>query len=488
MLNATLGTAYRLNLKLSPLLGSPLKVLHSILESYISLDDDFGTAYAHIRPYWLGLPNITYQPRIHEACDREIRQKASINSRITKGNIPPRRVWDLYANRVVPFWVVGHRYPWAISHAWMEERERTDVWTHINAYEWPVPIPKDANLDLIRIELLNLGAEYVWLDVLCLRQAGGWGEDLRAEEWKVDVPTIGWVYQRAECVVYYLNGLGRPFRFEPGSFESDRSWFKRAWTLQEITDHPIIGGETGDDGIMEEVVRRRFHEQLESLWHDDPVFGILRQMQNRVSTNPLDKVAGLAYLFHSLFIPIYDASQSEEDAWEALVDTMPYHTQDVFFFFFQEPGNGNKRWRPSWQQVMTHALPSRMCIAAPVGWFESTEHLNSVALIDSGDVRGLAVGSANGKPRQGELIIKDNAGVPHTFTVVADHAYSIPDGRYTLIGVSGYRASEYSWVAGQRREDGRFEKLSYFGIADDREREKLEEIGVSKNGADMFLC
>ncbi len=36
-------------------------------------------------------------------------------------------------------------------------------------------MPKDANLDLIRIEMLNLGAEYAWLDVLCLRQEG-WEE------------------------------------------------------------------------------------------------------------------------------------------------------------------------------------------------------------------------------------------------------------------------------------------------------------------------
>ncbi len=35
--------------------------------------------------------------------------------------------------------------------------------------------------------MLNLGAEYVWLDVLCLRQKEGLREDLREEEWKVDV-------------------------------------------------------------------------------------------------------------------------------------------------------------------------------------------------------------------------------------------------------------------------------------------------------------
>ncbi len=65
------------------------------------------------------------------------------------------------------------------------------VLTPFNGRRWPVPIPKDTDLDLIRIEMLNLGAEYVWLDVLCLRQAGGEEEDARETEWKVDVPIIG---------------------------------------------------------------------------------------------------------------------------------------------------------------------------------------------------------------------------------------------------------------------------------------------------------
>ncbi len=70
-----------------------------------------------------------------------------------------------------------------------------DVMTPINGKEWPVPIPKDASLELIRIEMLNLGLLYTWLDVLCLRQKEGLREDLRVEEWKLDVPTIGRVYQ-----------------------------------------------------------------------------------------------------------------------------------------------------------------------------------------------------------------------------------------------------------------------------------------------------
>lgn len=103
----------------------------------------------------------------------------------------------------------------------MNIKDRIDVMTPINGNEWPVPIPKDTDLDLVRIEMLNLGAEYVWLDVLCLRQRGGRGEDIRGEEWKLDVPTIGHVYRITEKVVCYFSGLGRPLSFTAADFESD---------------------------------------------------------------------------------------------------------------------------------------------------------------------------------------------------------------------------------------------------------------------------
>ncbi len=129
-----------------------------------------------------------------------------------------------------------------------------DVLTPINGYEWPVPILKDTNLDLIRIEMLNAGEEYAWLDVLCLRQVGGQREDLHAEEWKVDMPTIGRVYIGFEPVMYYFNGWGRPLHIKAGDFESDRSWFRRVWTLQEFSRDRIISGDMGDDDAMEEEV------------------------------------------------------------------------------------------------------------------------------------------------------------------------------------------------------------------------------------------
>ncbi len=129
-----------------------------------------------------------------------------------------------------------------ISHAWMDARDRVDVQTAINGYEWPVPILKDTSLDLIRIEMLNMRVEYTWLDVLCLRQKGGRRDELREKEWKLDVPTIGAVYEvnggglpewvRAATLIILQVALLQPLN--EGDLESDRCWFRRVWTLQEI--------------------------------------------------------------------------------------------------------------------------------------------------------------------------------------------------------------------------------------------------------------
>ncbi len=275
-----------------------------------------------------------HELRTDEEKDVEMRRKVLVYDRITTREIPPRRVWDLYANRVVPYWV-ARKTPWGISHAWVDDEDRMDVMTVINGKEWPVPMPKDTNLDLIRIEMLNAGAEYTWLDVLCLRQPGGTGEHLRREEWKLDVPTIRSVYQEAERVVCYFNGLGRPLNLPTDYFESDRCWFRRAWTLQEIAKDAIIGGETGNDAMGKEV-RKRFDEQLISLQKIIASGGALHlvsQMQHRVSKKPLDKVAGLVYLLQTYSIPIYDVEQSAADAWEVLVDVMwPEFRAQLLFF------------------------------------------------------------------------------------------------------------------------------------------------------------
>ncbi|KAK0452124.1 uncharacterized protein EV420DRAFT_1701555 [Desarmillaria tabescens] len=181
-LNITLGTLYTLDSpslpsRLSQKLYSALRIPHTsslslILRSCISSNYDFGTAYARLRSRWYDdLSHIEDTLRAHEARDTEIRRVIQVNKRITSSSVPPLRLWDLYSNRVVPWWVA--------------------IWSSVNGLAWPVPLPKDVDLRLLRIELLNLGAEYVWLDVLCLRQADGPNEDLRAKEWELDVPAIG---------------------------------------------------------------------------------------------------------------------------------------------------------------------------------------------------------------------------------------------------------------------------------------------------------
>ncbi len=504
ILNTTLRTSYTLD--------DHDSILRSKFQSFIARDCDFGTLYANVRPHW---NNLTYIEQIDKLwmLDQERRQDCLTNNRISL-SYPCRRVWDLCANRVVPYWVTGWSMPTPISHAWMAPKDRIDLWTPINCNEWPVPIPKDADLNLIRIEMLNQqplalrhGLEYVWLDVLCLRQEGGEREDLRAEEWKVDVPTIGAHYSIPGWdVVYYLSGLGRPLSLKPGNLEDERNWFNRAWTLQETASAcSIIAGSTDVDLITDNDIKANFKEKLQSvedMWIQD-VFHILWQMQIRKSTKPLDKVAGLAHLLCGFLgsgsVPIYDETQSQEDAWDALVDAMNVRFQLGLLFIYPEPGNGPQRWRPSWKQVMERRIlcpdgyrPKRHILRK----LETGDFMFEGPCIESGFVSGLAYGSyEEGKPRQGELVIKDGTGaLPYISNVFAYHAFPIPDGRYTLIGTEVFRPREETpaytdlsecWVVGRQRWDGRFEKLSMINTADSKLYTKF---GGVEPFAQVLLC
>ncbi len=492
-LNTLLGTSYAL----CSVLG--------VLNYYDRRNYDFGTAYAYLRPYWKDIRTIERKLHIGRVRDRKSRRGVLVDGRITTRGVPPRRVWDLFANRVVPYWVIPGsdwvggvvaEMPWGISHAWVDEKEHMDVMMPINGHEWPVPIPKDANLDLIRIEMLNARSkytppmgEYAWLDVLCLRQKGGHREHLRLEEWKLDVPTIGAVYAKCSFVVCYFNGLGRPLCLTPDYFKSDRCWFRRAWTLQEITDDMMIGGETKDNG-MDEEVQSCFKEQLKSLqelrgWALTPD-RLVSEMRHRVSTNPLDKVAGLVYLLKTKSIPMYNPRQSPEDAWEVLMDMMDPRFQGQLFFFYPEPGEGRKCWQPSWEQVMrNNTMSPRLYQARPnvrgIYW-DADSQPDSVyfgpSYILSGNVLGLSEAPEELKHRQGELVLKDAKGSPHKLKIVADHTYPIPDGLYALTGLAGFLSKTSDlWVVGQLREDGKFKKLSVFRSADDEEV-KAEQLGL----------
>ncbi len=70
-------------------------------------------------------------------------------------------------------------------------------------------------------------------------------EDLRTEEWKVDVPTIRAVYRGKNVMCSsYLSGLGRPLTLKEGDLDSNRCWFRHAWTLQEVGEDRVNAGDT----------------------------------------------------------------------------------------------------------------------------------------------------------------------------------------------------------------------------------------------------
>ncbi len=429
--------------------------------------------------------------RRREEKDRKKRQDALVGNRIVEPFLRPRRVWDLYSNRVVPYWIAKTR-PEPISHAWVDENDRVNALTLINGKEWPVPVPKDANLDLIRIEMLSLGLEYTWLDVLCLRQKDGLREDLRAEEWKLDVPTIGYIYWRIQVVIY-LSGLGQPLSLREGDLDSDRCWFRRAWTVQEVgPTWRIIAGDTPDgplqaepidnNGNYETDVLTRFHKQLKSLHTGKDIFSVLTAMQDRVSTNPVDRVAGLALPLGPRTIPAYYESKSLEDAWTALVNTQHTFHRGLLLFQYPGVGLGCKKWRPTWNQVMTETLPAYVYYYGEVKHDdEMDEDWVEGLCIEKGLLQGLDMPSNEGVDQCGELVVTDAEGMAHTFKIHVTHQLLIPGDMYVLLR-SPYPYNYYEerkqiyWAFGRRMPDQRFKKVSVFMMDDWTEVKRLHDL------------
>ncbi len=115
-LNTKLGTSY---ISMFPILN---------LLPYFVQGLDFGTTYAYFCPYRNSIATIKCKLRTNKEEDREMRRRMLVDGRIATRHVPPRRVWDLYANRVIPYWVACE-HPWAISHTWVDEKDRKEVWT-----------------------------------------------------------------------------------------------------------------------------------------------------------------------------------------------------------------------------------------------------------------------------------------------------------------------------------------------------------------------
>ena len=341
--------------------------LEGCLAEFIVDSCDVGQVYGYLRPYWfsgLTFGEIQEQITLRKAYDLQLRQGAINGDRIINPSIPPRRIWDLYSNRVLPYYALPQpaipRTLWAVSHSWVAGPNLQKVHTPINAFAWPVPIPKGASLDQVRIELLNLGAEYVFLDVLCLRQEGEKkNEGHRWKEWKLDVPTIGYVYQHDiyQTTVTYFNGLGLPFDVTQADYTNDRHWFNRVWTLQEASDSWLPGGVTtrlARMGWGEPAFMSRLDTLIQITRRDSPkLFKMIEVARERAASGPLDRISSLAYVLRCPTLPGHDLKSDEDTAWSLLVENLTENQRTDLLFLY--PGRGSSSavsWIPSWSSLL----------------------------------------------------------------------------------------------------------------------------------------
>ncbi|GJE98164.1 hypothetical protein PsYK624_143860 [Phanerochaete sordida] len=361
--------------------------LQQCLEHFLRTSRDFGQAYAFLRGHWhTDLTTLPARIASRAKQDDEMRWEAVHGDYFQSANVRPRRVWDLHSNRVLPFYALpAHPHAeipdnvWTVSHSWVREDARAAVWTLINGFEWPVPVPLDTTLDHVRVELLNLGAEYVWLDVLCLRQKGGrrqkpdgrnpwkvWAgwevvstEPTRIEEWKLDVPTIGHIYSfpHVPCITYF-NGLGLPFDPSPDTLSSDRHWLNRVWTVQETTSAWLPGGLTGSGYPAMHTFFHTRHAQVIPVGdHEDSTRVMrlatgLRALQRRHCTTELDRIASLAYIARCHTLPLYDDRVPVERAWVALLKHFsPEIRAAIFLRHVKQYPRDTALW-PSWEQFL----------------------------------------------------------------------------------------------------------------------------------------
>ena len=388
-----------------------------------------------------------------QARDRESAAETTVQQMIKLPyKVMPRRLWDLKSNRVVEFRMlqsellaykfttkqqfgkaraklqasyISSEVPvfWAISHSW--ESSMDPVETPINQFQWKVPLPHGLNLERdVRQELLGYRIEYVWLDVLCLRQhtvswPAGVNETKKEEEWKLDVPTIGNVYRVAQGIVRYFNGLGRPF--SPDSWDSERNWLQRAWTLQEIqTENSTINGgihrgsaaedstedstgdSTGTSNIMNTygkmagqtmTLRCAIQPVLKLAADVDTpngcsLYALAREMSRRKATHSTDKVAGLVYLLRLTQLPTYDGEAKDNDVWARYLNIFSLDRRVELLFDFPYRSE-EQHWFPTWSELMAWPEVNPHCDYSPAR--QPDEGLEDLAMVDLTDFEEVAI-------------------------------------------------------------------------------------------------
>ena len=475
--------------------------LEAALLEFIDDSCDVGQIYGYLRPWMYDVHNedeLAELPdtlRERRRADFELRSTAINNNRITNPRIPPRRVWDLYANRVLPYYALApdsrgeDRLPsnlWAVSHSWVAPCERKSVLTTINGNAWRIPIPRGTTLDQIRHELLILGAEYVFLDVLCLRQEDEHlpeFESIRKREWKLDVPTIGYIYNENlnRPVIVYFNGLGLPFTDDGTVRRSKHHWFNRVWTLQECPRCLIPGGlkshtnnirairvgfNTRPGPSALEWASPDFSNRFESLLRTFRGLGkCVKEVQSRFCSNPVDRVACLAYLLNCPTLPIYDADVGVEGAWRLLIECMPgsTRTQLLFAGFSARAKVGS--WQPTWEQLKSYTrIPS-----LPLSEDEQLKHLDGSSAsfgyrhgLDAYYHRAyviegcrISVPSSRGQAIHDAVQIPLADGTGYGAFSISEWDHPIPRGaKYLLISVGKLKYWVVAQIEGIRRING----------------------------------
>ena len=246
------------------------------------------------------------------------------------------------------------------------------VLSPINSYLWPVPIPRptphDAPvprypnqtpiLNIVEDNLRRYGIGYCWLDILCLRQPGGIGEQQRLPEWEIDVPTIGNIYRNAITIVRYLNGLGHKVNKHIVAWKDSRHWINRAWTLQEIKPDEQMttpDGERAEElNLMQDVggtdppqtIRQLLQpiSRLAATAHSQrgcDIIALVREIIRRSVSNPLDQVAGINYLLwptgSQFDLPIYNMKIGVEASWLKCVDSMRLESKLELLYLYPNP-------------------------------------------------------------------------------------------------------------------------------------------------------
>ena len=461
LLNTLQGTLYQLSPE-----------MYTFLQLCINSNCDFGHVYARVRPrLWryanpaamVAMQNLFQQNE--DAYNSRLRQlnehgdPVIFNPRAIRG----RRVWDLLANRVIPFSYAdgddgdANAKYFAVSHAWTGYDDRQYVQTPVNNWEWPVPLPSGVTLDQLRAELYHLGARYVWLDVVCLRQESKDPqlEEQRQREMLIDIPTMGNIYNSAEQVVVYYNGLGKAFRQD--GWNGERHWFKRVWTLLEVKPNYISGGVPASltayalGRLKNEwnvsVAQRMsdlgvFQQAMYLLRPPDSgiggvkastLFWDMEEVRRRYSMNPLDMVDVIRYSWCQRVLPSYPSGTDTERAWALCVKYANAERQ-VGILFLLPPNEFDGKWIPSWKWISNpnSNLPSVDREQLRFANGEGLEILPSGALRYSGCIiipgcafylhEGYLYVGKEGYSYRASPVLKFN-----NFT------FSIPSGPYTLV-------------------------------------------------------